>query len=130
MADLPSRPHDPDAEHTPTLTDRVLARVGAAGRAVDRRTSAPRRKPARGKPAPSDPLSASVTRTPAQVREARSLRWVFRSLGRSYRQYRRRTGAPVSDEVRAAAYRFRHELDLASLVSLAACLDELEILTW
>jgi hypothetical protein len=130
MADLPSRLDDPDAEHPQTLTDRVLARVGAAGRAVDRRTSATRRKPARGKPAPSDPLSASVTRTPAQVREARSLRWVFRNLGRSYRQYRRRTGAPVSREVRAAAYRFRRQLDLASLVSLAACLDELEILTW
>jgi hypothetical protein len=130
MVDLPSHPDGLGAEVPQTLTDRVLARVGAAGRAVDRRASAPRRKPARSEPAPSDPLSANLTRTPAQIREARSLRWVFRDLGKSYRKYRRRTGAPVSSDVRAAAYRFRHQLDVASLVSLAACLDELEILTW
>jgi hypothetical protein len=64
------------------------------------------------------------------VREARSLRRVFEELGDSYRLYRQRTGTPVSRDVRDAAYRFRRELNLTSLVSVAACLDELDILTW
>ena len=69
-------------------------------------------------------------RTPEQIREARSLRYVFSDLGLSYRQYRRDTGAPVSRDVRDAAYRFRRELNVTSLVSVAATLDALDILTW
>jgi hypothetical protein len=64
------------------------------------------------------------------VREARSLRRVFVDLGDSYREYRRRTGAPISAEVRDAADRFRRERDLSSLVVVAARLDELDILPW
>jgi hypothetical protein len=71
-----------------------------------------------------------VTRTPEEIRLARSLRRVFYDLGETYRAYRRRTGAPVSPDVRDSAYRFRRELNLTSLVAVAAGLDELHILTW
>jgi hypothetical protein len=126
-----SKSRPPGAKpRTETLTDRVLARVTDAGRAVDRRTGASRPRTARRSVSPSDPLAANVTRTPEQIREARSLRRVFHDLGVSYRQYRRQTGAPVSSDVRDAAKRFRRELNVTALVSVAACLDELEILTW
>ena len=131
MSNLPRRPSGSDAaDGAVTLSDRVLARVSDAGLAVDRRTKATRPKATRRRPAAPDPLSASATRTPDQVREARSLRRVFHDLGVSYRQYRRDTGAPVSSDVRDAARRVRRELSMTSLVSVAACLDDLDILTW
>jgi hypothetical protein len=130
MSDLPS-PSGPKRPKTSaqTITDRVLARVSDAGQSVDRRTGATRPR-ARRRPAVVDPLAAGNTRTPEQVREARSLRRVFDDLGLTYRQYRKETGAPVSSDVRDAACRFRRELNVTSLVSVAACLDALDILTW
>lgn len=130
MSDLPS-PRGPKRPKvsSQTLTDRVLARVSDAGHSVDRRAGATRPR-ARRRPTAVDPLAAGVTRTPEQVREARSLRRVFDDLGLSYRQYRKETGAPVSSDIRDAAYRFRRELNVTSLVSVAACLDALDILTW
>jgi len=101
----------------PTLTDRVLAQIHEARRPVGRR---PRRSRA----------SAALARTPEQLQEARSLRRVFLDLGDAYRQYRRRTDAPVSAAVRDAATRFRKEPSVTSLVSVAERLDELKILTW
>src|SRR5690348_2917867 len=83
----------------PTLTDRVLERVRVAAVAVDRRANASRPRTARPR-APHDPLAASVTRTPEQIRTVRSLRHVFDDLGHAYRAYLRRTGAPVSPDVR------------------------------
>ena len=131
MSDSPSRPGKSDpAAVTQTITARVLARVSDAGLAVDRSANATRPKATRRRSAAPDSLSASVTRTPEQVREARSLRRVFLDLGDSYREYRQRTGAPVSPDVRDAAYRFRRELNVTSLVSVAASLDQLDVLTW
>jgi len=127
---LGSHHADPLAESSPTLTDRVLERVRVAAVALDRRANATRPRAARRRPAPYDALAASVTRTPEQIRMLRSLRYVFSDLGESYRAYLRRTGAPVSPEVRDSAYRFRRELDLTSLVAVAAGLDELDILAW
>jgi len=127
MSDLPSQP---DGSASQSLTHRVLARVSDAGLSVDRRESALRRRSSRRRPAASDLLSASVTRTPDQIREARSLRRVFHELGDSYREYRRRTGEPVSADVRDAAERFRREVNVSSLVSVAASLERLDILTW
>jgi hypothetical protein len=129
MSALPPHDRAPLPPEPSTLTDRVLARVSDAALAVDRRADAARHRTPRT-PAPLDPRSAQVTRSPAQIREARSLRRVFDDLGHAYRQYRRRTGAPVSPEVRAAAYRFRRELNVASLVSVAARLDELRAMRW
>lgn len=131
MSDPSSRPGGSNRPQPPqTLTDRVLARVSEAGLAVDRRAKATRPRARPRRPVVPDPLSASLTRSPEQVREARSLRRVFVELGDSYRRYRRQTGAPISRDVRDAAYRFRRELSLVSLVSVAACLDDLDILTW
>jgi predicted phosphoribosyltransferase len=130
MTDLPSRPAQPDSR-TASLTDRVMARVHQAGAAADRRAKASRpRSSSRQRPAAADPLAADVTQSADQVRQVRSLRRVFYDLGDSYREYRRRTGEPVSPTVRQAANRFKQELSVTSLVSVAACLDELEILTW
>jgi len=131
MSDSPSRPGKSDpAAVTQTITARVLARVSDAGLAVDRSANATRPRASRRRSAPPDRLSASATRTPDQVREARALRRVFLDLGDSYREYRQRTGAPVSPDVRDAAYRFRRELNVTSLVSVAASLDQLDVLTW
>ena len=90
------------------LTDRVIARIKDAHRAASRSGSGKGRR--RGS-----------TNT-----DTRALRRVFLNLGDSYRSYRQRTGEPVSPEVRDAALRFRRELDLTSLVWVAASLDRLD----
>jgi hypothetical protein len=55
---------------------------------------------------------------------------VFVDLGTSYREFRRRTGAEVSPEVREAACRFRREGNVTALVAVAATLDQLAALPW
>jgi hypothetical protein len=131
MPDLPRKKSGsaPVVQLPQTLLDKVLARVSDAGLTVDQRARATRPLASRRRAAARDSLSADLTRTPEQVREARSLRLVFTDLGDSYREFRRRTGAPVSADVRDAACRFRRELNVTSLASVAARLDELQI-TW
>ena len=51
-------------------------------------------------------------------------------MGNSYREYRHRTGAPVSAHVKDAAYRFRREKTLPALAAVAASLDQVQGLTW
>ena len=114
-------PESPSSQPSHTLTERVLARVRDAEAAMDLPPSRRRQD------APSHSTNGG---TPEQVRRARSLRRVFVDLGTSYREFRRRTGATVSPEVRAAAYRFRREGDVTSLVGVAASLDQLEALPW
>jgi hypothetical protein len=99
----PSLPLDGGSRPDQRLTDRVIARI----------------KDARG-----DVRGRSRRRVTDS--DARALRRVFLDLGASYRNYRRRTGEPVAPEVRDAALRFRRELDLRSLVSVAATLDRLD----
>ena len=112
MPELPLSPGSSDSnEIAQSLTDRVLARVQHESQIVDR-------------------LPRARRRARAIDREARSLRRVFTDLGDSYRNYRRRTGEPVSADIRAAAERFRKEPNVAALVSVAASLDRLEILPW
>jgi hypothetical protein len=128
MSDLPPRGSaSAPAQLSQTVIDKVLARVSDAALNLDRRARTTRPVASRRPRAVPDPLSADVTRTPAELREARSLRLVFSDLGDSYREFRRRTGAPVSTDVRDAAYRFRRELSVTSLASVAARLDELQI---
>lgn len=100
---LPSNGSSPDQR----LTERVIARLKVAHRNVPGRPGHGRRR--------------RVTDS-----DIRALRRVFRDLGESYRDYRKRTGEPVSSEVRDAALRFRRDLDLVSLVSVAAVLDRLD----
>ena len=115
----------------PNLTDRVLARVNdARGRTGSSRQAPVAQVETPPLPAVLDPLAASMTRSPEELRQERSLRRVFLDLGDSYREYRRRTGAPVSEDVRAAANRFRRERNVPALVLVAASLDELDILPW
>jgi hypothetical protein len=88
------------------LTERVIARIRDAHRTIPRISG-------RGRRRTNDP-------------DMRALRRVFLDLGDSYRSYRQRTGEPVSVEVRDAALRFRRELNLVSLVSVAASLQRLD----
>ena len=123
MSDFsPGSPESLSNQPSHTLTDRVLARIRDAEAAMDLLPPSRRRRDPHGPSAGSG--------TPEQVRRARSLRRVFVDLGTSYREFRRRTGANVSPEVRDAAYRFRREGDVTSLVAVAASLDQLEALPW
>lgn len=126
MSQLPPSPLDPHAAAvSPRLSARVAACVSEAGLVLDRRDSA--EADLHRLPAP-DPLAARMTRTPDQVREARSLRRVFLQLGDRYDGYRARTGSPESPAVRDAASCFRRQLSFAALVAYAGRLEELDIL--
>jgi hypothetical protein len=112
MSDSTSFPAGPDgAAPSQRLTERVIARIKDAHRDLQ---STP---PVRGRKARGRRVTDSDTR---------ALRRVFLELGDSYRSYRRRTGEPVAADVRDAALRFRRDLDLSSLVSVAASLDRLD----
>jgi hypothetical protein len=110
-----------------TLTDRVQARVANARLALDQRARASRPKSARNR-AQADSPSTSIWQLSEEAREAKSLRRVFRDLGVSYRRYRSQTGEPVAPGLRDAAYNFRAQPSLTSLVAVAAFLDELDLL--
>jgi hypothetical protein len=64
-----------------------------------------------------------------QALEFESLKQVFRDLGISYRRHRSQTGDPLTPGLRDAAYNFRAEPSVASLVAVAAYLDELDLLS-
>jgi hypothetical protein len=51
-------------------------------------------------------------------------------MGDAHREYRIRTGEPTSPTVREAANIFKKQQDFASLVAVAATLDQLGILGW
>ena len=121
------RPNGSQPDELPeNLTERVKARVTLARVAVDRRAKASRPKSKLRRPAtPASTDSPSLE----QVRESESLKRVFRELGASYRRYRSQTGDPVTPGLRDAAYKFRAEPSLTSLVAVAAYLDELDLLS-
>jgi hypothetical protein len=98
------------------LTDRIAARVVSARLALEHRATA-------NTAGTVDPKSVG------ERREAESLKRVFRELGVSYRRYRRQTGDPVTPGLRDAAYQFRADPSLASLVAVAAYLDKLDLLS-
>lgn len=116
-------------EPSQTLTDRILARVADARLAADQRPNTTsrdksrRRRPATLRSPDGDSPSSD------QVLESQSLKRVFRDLGMSYRRYRSQTGEPVVPGLRDAAYSFRAEPSLTSLVAVAAYLDELDLLS-
>jgi hypothetical protein len=114
-------------ESPPTLTDRMQARVDDARLALDRRTDATRPKSKRRRVPPGS-TSTSIWQLSEEVRADRSLHRVFRDMGVSYRRYRSQTGEPVAPGLRDAAYNFRAEPSLTSLVAVAAFLDELDLL--
>ncbi|HYC31229.1 MAG TPA: hypothetical protein VEB59_03020 [Gemmatimonadales bacterium] len=116
MMDPTSPANDADWLSLP-LRERVLMRVDRARRAAQS-SARPRVQ------------QEQERRAPEGKREARALRRVFLDLGESYREYRTRTGRPVSSEVRDAAYAFQRNRDLDSLVTVAALLDRQESLRW
>ena len=127
MSDASALPQGSDSDSTnQPVWDRVLTRVRHAELAADRRSSS---RIIRRRQREADRVNQGG-RQPEQRREVRALRRVFVDLGDCYRAYRRKTGASVSPEVRTAALRFRRDLDLASLVSVAASLDRIELLSW
>jgi hypothetical protein len=117
---------DPLAGGGRSLADRVQDRVTAAAHAQQRRDGAvrPLIRPAR--------KTKKVTGQAATPhdREARALRAVFVDLGKRYRQYRERTGAPLSPAIRTAARAFKAEPSLLALVPVAGFLDDLALLDW
>lgn len=115
-------------EPSSPLADRVRDRVLRARGSLDRRDGAILR---RRRESPQDvPNDAGPDRRTPMSRELRALRMVFRELGRTHRQYRRRTHAPVSEALRSAAIAFRQEPSLISLVPVAGFLDEMQLLKW
>jgi hypothetical protein len=129
MPNLPPTPSGSATERlSDTLTDRVAARVIDARLAIERRASASRPKARRNRLSSPNTLSGDSA-TAGQLRETESLKRVFRDLGTRYRRYRSQTGGPVTPGLRDAAYNFRAEPSLASLVAVAAFLDELDLLS-
>jgi len=116
------------AEPPRPLTDRVSDRVAAASQILDRRSGATRSKrPGRPRAAAA---STALTGHTDENRLNSSLRMVFREMGDAHREYRIRTGEPTSRSVREAATVFKKEQNFASLVAVAATLDQLGILGW
>lgn len=106
-------PESPD-----NLTDRVAARVVRARLALEHRAAA--------NPSSSPTLDPKAV---GEGRETESLKRVFHELGVSYRRYRKQTGGPVAPGLRDAAYQFRADPTLSSLVAVAAYLDKLDLLS-
>jgi hypothetical protein len=63
-------------------------------------------------------------------RERACLRTVFREMGDAHRRYRAQTGQAGTPALRAAAFAFKREPSVLSLIPVAAFLDELGILAW
>jgi hypothetical protein len=121
-----ARTNQGNAELPQTLTESVQARVNNARHVLDRRESAARPKSKRqGRARPASPNSPSFE----ELRESQSLRRVFRDFGLSYRRYRSQTGARVPPGLRDAAHNFRAAPSLTSLVTVAAFLEKLDLLS-
>lgn len=110
-----------------SLADRVQDRVTRARQVLGSRDGSPR---PRRRPPPVAPSLANLGHKTPMSEEVRALRIVFHELGEAHRQYRRRTGTPVSTELRSAAMAFKQEPSLISLVPVAGFLDDLNLLTW
>jgi hypothetical protein len=117
MTNISPGPISPEILESPTnLTDRIAARVVRARLALDEGAAA-------------RPSSTADPKAAGERRETESLKRVFQDLGTSYRRYRRQVGGPVTPGLRDAAYEFRADPTLASLVAVAAYLDKLDLLT-
>jgi hypothetical protein len=113
-------------ERVESLTQRMEARVAKAALALDRRSSATRPKSYRRR---ASDAGAPARGSKENILAEQSLRRVFQDLGISYRRFRKQTGAPLVPGLRDAAYTFRAEPNLTSLVAVAAFLDDLDLLT-
>jgi hypothetical protein len=122
-----STPNGSSNELPEDLFERVQARVAEAAFALDRRATASRPKSHRRRPTLA--TASADGRSSEEVLAEQSLRRVFRDLGTSYRRFRKQTGTPLTPGLRDAAYNFRAEPSLTTLVAVAAFLDELDLLS-
>lgn len=113
-----------------TLTDRVRDRVAEAAQSIDRsKPKGGKRTSKLGNTRLS--MSTSGPKVDAEaLREKRSLRQVYRELRGTYRRHRRESGQAALPELREAVHAFKRGPTLASLVPVAAFLDERGLLAW
>ena len=113
-----------------TLTDRVRDRIAEAGQAIDRsKPKGSKRTSKLGNTRLS--MSTSGPKATAEaLRESRSLRHVYRELRGTYRRHRRESGQAALPELREAVHVFKRGPSLATLVTVAAFLDERGLLAW
>lgn len=118
------RPEGSNGKGSKSLTERIQARVHAAGRAQDRRDGASRPRVGRRSAAAkaAQPIDGGAGS------EVTALKSVFRHMGKLHRQYRVRTGESTSPGLRAAAMAFKEQPTLVGLVVVAGFLEELELL--
>jgi len=115
---------------SPTLADRVKARVVEAGHILDNRrlhpdATHPERRKGR-RPGPAETLRNSA----ASRRDVLALRYVYSEMRTLYRTYRRQTGMHAVPALRSAVHAFRRGPSLTSLVHVATFLDERALLRW
>lgn len=122
----PSQPQGSDPmEHS--LLERLRARLRSVNHVLQRRDTRP------VSPTSPPPVPANGTERSAAApvsREVRALNVVYHGLARAHRRHRERTGESVSPSLKAAARAFKREPSIASLVPVAAFLDDLRLLKW
>jgi hypothetical protein len=113
-----------------SLTDRVRDRIAEAGLSIDRsKPKGGRRNSKLGNTRLG--MSTGGPKADADaVRERRSLRHVYRELRGTYRRHRRESGQAAVPELKLAVIAFKRGPSLASLVPVAAFLDERGLLEW
>jgi hypothetical protein len=115
---MPS-PRDPTPPTGRSLSDRVQEQVDAAT-SKHPLAKRPRRR--------VNKLAQASAGDSAD--ELRALNRVFREMGRSQRAARLQTGSPPSPIVRDAARAYRRAPSFTALVTVAASLDEVGLLSW
>ena len=119
MSNISAQPTGSETIESPdNLTDRIAARVVRARMTLEQQATA----------GPTGPSTVDP-KVVGERNEAESLKRVFQELGVSYRRYRKQTGGPVVPGLRDAAYQFRADPSLTSLVAVAVYLDKLDLLT-
>lgn len=110
--DMQSSSRHPLSERVQERVNSAAARIAAAARAHRRRKA---------------PVLGSSGKRPQEVQ---ALYRVFHEMGRSQRSARRETGQAPSPIVKQAAQAFQETPSIASLVLVAASLDEVGLLPW
>ena len=115
---------------TPTLAERVKARVAEAQQFLDGRAREADAKYKHLRPTRSTKRNASLGGTSEAQLEVQSLRRVYREMRALYRGYRRENGSAAVPELRSAVHAYKRGESLASLTQIATFLDERKLLVW